>query len=173
MHRTRAEGFLLLTAASIFGPAGCRDQAAGGPPRHTTAAAEAAGPSSPLGVADIAAYVRGRSREILIVRAALDRLRRAGTDSVRRHAALADADAPAVERAGALAAGLPEGRYRDLTTRVDSALLAKGASAASDDPERDDRIPADEWRLLDSLRVDLAVLRSRFEAAAGEEAVAR
>lgn len=113
------------------------------------------------------AYRHGRERELVLMHAALARLRRADGDSGARQAAIRAAAEADIERAGAAAAGLTRERYRALVARVDSVLLERAR-------EETDSAPglvtgagsADDWRLLDSLRVELAVLRSRFGAAA-------
>lgn len=172
MDLKRAEGLLILAAASTLALAGCRDRDASGLPRRLPAAAGNGGSAvpAPLAAADVAAYVRGRSREVALMRGALARLRQAGADGAARRAALRAADSSDLERAGAGAAGLAVAPYRALLARVDAVLLARGPSAGREDgasplPEP---FTADDWRLLDSLRVDLAVLRYRFDAAAGE-----
>jgi len=89
------------------------------------------------------------------MQAALTRLRRAEGDSGVRQSAADAATGDKVERAAAEAAGLPPLIYRDLVTRLDSVLVAHGQEP--------------RWRLLDSLRVELAVLRSRFTATTAAE----
>ena len=111
------------------------------------------------------------------MRGAVARLYEADGDSGAHRAAARATVATEVEGAGATAAGLTNPGYRALVARVDSALLARAAALPDDGDARAGRVsgalPPEEWRLLDSLRVELAVLESRFEAAAGEEAVAR
>jgi len=86
---------------------------------------------------------------------ALARLRHADGDSAAWRVAADATPDDLVERAGAEGAGLPPERYRDLVTRLDSLLVAHG-----EEPR---------WRRLDSLRVELAVVRSRYAATAGDE----
>ncbi len=96
--------------------------------------------------AEAAAYRRGREREIGLLR-----------DALTRHTAVTPATSI---RAGAGAAGLTVDAYQVLVTRVDSALRLRSALAASDSsgPART------EWAELDSLRVELTVLRTRLDA---------
>ena len=129
--------------------------------------------AAPLAASDLTAYARGRSREVALMREALLRLSRAGRDSSSRRAVLR-ASAPVIlEREGAAAAGLPVERYRELVARMDSLLRVRFREVRSGDSAEALRASgsdglADQWLLLDSLRVELAVLRSRFAAAAGE-----
>jgi len=91
------------------------------------------------------AYRRGREREIALLREALARH--------RSFTSLASI------RAGAAAAGLPVDGYQLLVARVDSGLRLRSSVAAdSVGPARA------EWAELDSLRVELKVLRSRLDA---------
>jgi len=176
MNLRRAEGLLILSAASTLALAGCRDRDGSGLPRRAPASASSGGPAAraSLAAADVSAYVRGRSREVALMRGALARLRQAGADGAERRAAMRSADSSELERAGAGAAGLGTAPYRALVARVDAVLLALGPSAGREGGSSPLPAPltADEWRLLDSLRVNLAVLRYRFDAAAGEETAA-
>jgi hypothetical protein len=193
MTLVRTAGLLLVSAASTLACAGCRGHAAVPssasatvPPGGGIAAAGGnAGAGAGAGIAvpgdgyaagaagqaltaaDLLAYRRGREKELVLMHAALERLRRADGDRGARQAAVRTAAEAEVERAGAAAAGLTPERYRALVARVDSVLLerareetdsAKGSASGAGS--------ADDWRLLDSLRVELAVLRSRFGASA-------
>ena len=154
----RAVGLSFLFAALTLACAACRDRDRAAAPHPTNQAAVAPAASArPLSLspADLAAYQRGHERELELMRAALARLRRADGDSgAWRRAADATMEGQ-IERAGAAAAGLTPERYRELVSRLDSLLVEQG------------REPG--WRLLDSLRVELAVLRSRFTATAAGE----
>lgn len=179
MNLKRAGRLLILTAASPLvldgWVTGCRGRGAAVPVHRAEAApAVASTLRPPLDAADLPAYARGRTREVGLMREALGRLGRAGQDTASRHAALRSAEPATLERAGAAAAGLPLERYRDLVTRMDSMLRMRVREARSaNGPEVPGSagrgVSQGEWRLLDSLRVELAVLRSRFAAAAGEE----
>ena len=177
MTLVRTAGLLLLSAASTLACAGCRGRGAGpssasataAPPNAEASRGSVAATTQPaLGAADLAAYRRGCEKELELMRAALVRLRRADGDSGSRLAAVRSATEADVERAGAAAAGVPADRYRDLVVRVDSLLLARGRGESRGIAVAPslESASADEWRLLDSLRVELAVLRSRFGAAA-------
>ncbi len=180
MNLDRAVGLLMVSAASTLACAGCRGRAAV-PSSASATAVAASGAASPesvvsaappvLGAADLAAYRRGHEQELELMRAALARLRRADGDRGSRLAAVRAADATDVERAGAAAAGVSPERYRALVARVDSVLLLRGRAAVGDAASgwMLGAASADEWRLLDSLRVELAVLRSRFGASAEDE----
>lgn len=95
---------------------------------------------------EAAAYLRGREREIGLLR-----------DALTRHTAVAPATSI---RAGAGAAGLTVDAYQLLVARVDSALRLRSAGVTTDSsgPARA------EWAELDSLRVELTVLRTRLDA---------
>lgn len=96
--------------------------------------------------AEATAYRRGREREIGLLR-----------DALARHAALTSASSV---QAGAIAAGLTVDAYQRLVARVDSALRLRSAAAPTDSSG-----PAKaEWAELDSLRVELTVLRTRLDA---------
>jgi len=96
--------------------------------------------------AEAAAYRRGRQREIALLR-----------DALTRHTSLSPAQS---FQAGATAAGLTTGAYQLLVARVDSGLRVRPVMTAADSgsPARA------EWTELDSLRVELTVLRSRLDA---------
>lgn len=106
------------------------------------------------------AYRRGREREITIARAALAR-------AVRTPAGVHQPDLAVLPdlmaREGAAAAGLDTDRYRRVVTRVDSLLRDRESQTSDDRPSG----PRPEWMTLDSLRVELAVLRSRLAAVTG------
>lgn len=124
----------------------CRDR---GRSVTTSVPPEAPGTSAAaylLTVTEAAAYRRGREREITLLREALT-----------RHRSLSPL---ASITAGAAAAGLPIDDYRLLVTRVDSGLRLR-ASLAPPDSGGPGRA---EWAELDSLRVELTVLRSRLDA---------
>jgi len=182
MDLDRTVALVILSAFSTLALAGCRgrDRAAGAlaePARP--AATTAPAPRATLAPADAAAYRRGREREVALMRGAVARLYEADGDSGAHRAAARATVATEVEGAGATAAGLTVPGYRALVARVDSALLARAAAPPADGDasagagRASGALPPEEWRLLDSLRVELAVLESRFAAAAGEEAVAR
>ena len=102
---------------------------------------------------ELIAYRRGREREIALLRAAVARrARNAGpmTDS--------SVTAEALSRDGAAAAGLSVADYAVVVSRVDSALRLRASSGTATSPG------SAEWAVLDSLRVELTVLRSRLEA---------
>jgi len=175
MDLDRTVALVILSAFSTLALAGCRgrERAAGAlasPARPAATAAPA--PRATLAPADAAAYRRGREREVTLMRAAVARLYEADGDSGAHRAAARATVATEVEGAGATAAGLSIRGYRALVARVDSALLARAAAPPDDGDARAGRasgaLPPDEWRLLDSLRVELAVLESRFVAAAGD-----
>ncbi len=88
------------------------------------------------GPADFDAYARGTSAEIRLIRHTLQ----AG-DSITW---------PGVDSVGARAAGLSIERFHALSARVESSLRARAAPG--------------EMQRLDSLRVELMVLRVRAEA---------
>ena len=170
MDLDRSGGMLTLTVAATLVLSGCRDRAPSAmPPATPPAPAGSAWPAAsraPLTAAELAAYARGRERELALLRAALDRLRRPGADSATRTEVVAGVTT-GEEREGAAAAGLAVERYHALVARTDSALRDRGraAGAASEPPNPRDAGSVEEWRRLDSLRVELAVLRTRFEAA--------
>jgi hypothetical protein len=178
MDVNRAGGLLALTVASTLVLSGCRDreppaQARAMPPAPSGASVAPRASRAPITAVELAAYGRGREREVTLMRDALASLRRDGADSSAR-AAAALSEAARVEREGASAAGLAAERYHALVVRLDSVLLARSREAGSPGaaPSHRDAGSAEEWRRLDSLRVELAVLRSRFEAAAVVEGVA-
>lgn len=179
MNLDRAVGLVIMSAASTLALAACRSrdrtvatqQAA--PDLSAAAAAPAARPA--LAPADAAAYRRGREREVALMRDAVARLHAADGDSVARRAAMRATVATEVERSGAAAAGLSPSRYRALVAHVDSALRVRAGALAREGGEADggaagssDALPPAQWRLLDSLRVEWAVLRSRFVAESGD-----
>jgi hypothetical protein len=167
MASARAGGLLIATVASMIVCVGCRGRGSGLPPGASAPAASAgsvAAARPPLTTADRAAYARGREREVALMRTALARLQHADGDSASRRAVVLALAAEGVEREGAAAAGLAPERYRALVARMDSLLRSRGRGAVSPGAGGS----ADEWRLLDSLRVELAVLRSRFAATAGD-----
>jgi hypothetical protein len=172
MPLQRAGGLRLVTAAVTIACASCRDRHPSGPAGGAPASSPAAAPSpAPLTGADLAAYARGREREVALLRGALDRLRRANADSAARREAVLGATLRSVEREGAAAAGLPLERYRALGARMDTVLRSRGQEGASVEgvagaPAAGDSGSRETWRRLDSLRVELAVLRSWFAAAA-------
>lgn len=92
------------------------------------------------------AYRRGREREIALLR-----------EAISRHRSFSPA---ASREAGATAAGLSPDAYEHLVARVDSGLRLRTALPA---PDSTGPVRA-EWAELDSLRVELAVLRSRLDA---------
>ncbi len=96
--------------------------------------------------AEAAAYRRGREREIGLLR-----------DALTRHTSVTPATSI---HAGAGAAGLTVDAYQLLVARVDSALRLRSAVVSTDSsgPART------EWAELDSLRVELTVLRTRLDA---------
>lgn len=166
---------VLVLAASTLTLIGCRDRGPGSA-TSTVAGRTAGGLASHPGAltaADLAEYARGREREVALLRDALRRLGAADGDSSAKRVAMSAAAENRVEGEGALAAGLTPDRYRSLTVLVDSALrgrevvVAGGVAQAARSPSNDAG-SADDWRRLDSLRVELAVLRSRFAAAAGD-----
>ena len=179
MNLNRAGRLLILTAASTLvldgWVTGCRGRGPAMPVRRAQAMPSAGNaPPAPLVATDLTAYARGRSREVALMREALLRLNRAGRDSSSRRAVLRAAAPGLLEREGAAAAGLAVERYRDLVARMDSLLRVRFREVRSGDSAEVLRAigsdgSADQWLLLDSLRVELAVLRSRFAAAAGEE----
>ena len=126
----------------------CRDR--GG----STAAAVAAAPYL-LTAAEATAYRRGRAREIVLLRAALHR-------HIRNPGSATDSSITpqALSRDGAAAAGLSIDDYVVVVSRVDSALRLRSASRTT----TPDAAGNTEWAELDSLRVELTVLRSRLEA---------
>ena len=177
----RAVRSLIATAASTLVLAGCRGHGPSVPSgsagsRTPSADVEPGAPGAPLTVADLEAYQLGEQRELELMRAALEWLRRADGDSAARRVAVLSTAAAGLEREGALAAGLGPDRYRALVARVDSVLRARGRAAASPGAgaggsgagEPGDDGAVTRWRFLDSLRVELAVVRSRFAAAVGE-----
>jgi hypothetical protein len=179
MDLSRAGGLLTLTVAATLVVCSCRDRAPSGMPRTSPPAppAGSVAPRPPLTAGELAAYARGREREVELMRTALERLRRAGADSAARAAAVLMV-ADRVEGEGAMAAGLETERYHALVARMDSVLRARSREAVEVGGAVAVRASRDvgsveEWRRLDSLRVELAVLRSRFEAAAVAEGVAR
>ena len=124
----------------------CRDRGGSGtsvnppPPSPPTAVPYLLVPS------EATAYRRGREREIALLR-----------DAIARHRSITPVSSL---EAGATAAGLSPDAYERLVTRVDSGLRLRTTLAA-----RDSAGPARaEWAELDSLRVELAVLRSRLDA---------
>jgi len=176
MDLYRAGGLLITTAASTLVLSGCRGRHAPQAPRISVPAASAVPVSTPgspsPSVTDLAAYARGRSREVALMRAALAWLQRADGDSTARRAAALAASTVGVEREGASAAGLRPEAYHTLVLRVDSLLLSRGRSrpvAAADSPAASVGGGGSTWRALDSLRVELAVLRSRFIAASEDD----
>src|SRR4051812_19684665 len=101
---------------------------------------------------DVAAYERGRRREIELTSAALELLAQAR--SPQQHAVIEGAaDAERITTAAAKASGLDPNDYRMLVRRVDSTLI--GARRAPTD------LTASR---IDSLRVALVVMRSRLAA---------
>jgi|SRR5690349_16107538 len=126
----------------------CRDHAGGGGGSLTSSASPAPPSGGPylLVPSEAAAYRRGRQREIALLR-----------DALARHTPLTPAQSV---QAGATAAGLTPGAYQLLVARVDSGLRVRMANSATDSnpPARA------EWAELDSLRVELTVLRSRLDA---------
>jgi hypothetical protein len=164
MHFVGAGGTLVVLASVSMAVSGCGDRGVRSAAIPRPGATPAASEMEALASTDLAAYERGRSREVTLMRAAFSRVDRAA-DSLARAAALAAANAAAAgaEREGAAAAGLPEASYRALVRRVDAALrrlpAAQADSVAGTTP--------DEWRRLDSLRVELTVLRSRLAATTG------
>jgi len=176
MDLDRTVALVILSAFSTLALAGCRgrDPAAGSSaaPGRPVAAPPAA--RATLAPADTAAYRRGREREVTLMRAAVTRLYAADGDSGARRAAARTAVTTEVEGAGATAAGLTIARYRALVARVDSALLTRAGAPQDDRGLRggsgraSGALPPEEWQFLDSLRVELAVLQSRFAAAAGD-----
>lgn len=111
----------------------------------------------PAGLADLDAYQRGLVREIAIAR---DQLRELSDSTVR--GAGFGGKGPGLRGStdeGARAAGLPVTAYRGLVSKLDSLLVAHDTLTWS---------PAFAGRalLLDSLRTELIVLRSRLNAEA-------
>lgn len=169
----------MVAAASTLVLAGCRGEgqvvsSRSAPPAVPAGVAAPEGALPRLDPADRAAYARGRRREVALMRAALERLQRADGDSGSRQAAVAALAGADTEREGAAAAGLTPERYHALVERMDSVLRSRGRQAGvpavSNGPiPSGDTGSIEEWHLLDSLRVELAVLRSRFAAAAGDE----
>lgn len=147
-------GRTLILFLGVVSTAHCRarrDPVAGAPAASPPAvpAAPALGGPYLLSASEAAAYRHGREREIALLR-----------DAIAKHARLS---LDTTTRLGAAAAGLPLDAYRLLVARVDSGLRLRAALPAdSSGPARA------EWAELDSLRVELTVLRSRLDALRGQ-----
>jgi hypothetical protein len=135
-----------ILALLVLPPADCRDR--GGSVTTSTPPEAPGTPAAPylLVPSETAAYRRGREREIVLLREALT-----------RHQSFSPL---ASITAGAAAAGLPVNGYRLLVARVDSGLRLRSALA----PEDSSGPGRAEWAELDSLRVELTVLRTRLDA---------
>jgi hypothetical protein len=111
------------------------------------------------------AYQRGKTREIALATTALAVMRRTRDPNARVIVAAGTGEAQ-LEIAGAEAAGIPVSRYRQLVVEVDS-LLAEGDGQVGGGPAAamaTIRTRAAWAPRLDSLRVQLTVLRSRLAA---------
>lgn len=166
----RGAGSVLLVWCAMAG-LGCRRDvpaAVGSVPVSADAVRAEDGVPGP----DVAAYRRGVTREVTLVRAAIATLRRTG-DADERAVVVAGAASERTSIEGARVAGLPLDRYRQLVAVVDSLLLSRGAAAGHSGPA----VPGGSVRggaplagieaSLDSLRVDLVVARSRLAAESG------
>ena len=134
---------VVLMAASLFS---CRDHGGGGGGSVASPVPPAAAPSGGsylIVPSEAVAYRRGREREIGLLREAL-----------ARHTSVPQATSI---QAGAAAAGLSVDAYQLLVARVDSGLRLRSATD-SIEPGRA------EWAELDSLRVELTVLRTQLDA---------
>ena len=126
--------------------------------------------AAPLVVADLVVYGTGVEREAALTRAALTAMRRTG-DPNERAVLAAGAEPGRTSLDGARAAGVPLARYRQVVAAVDSLLVERetreragrevGAAPLSAQTESNSI-----WAVprLDSLRVELVVLRSRLAA---------
>jgi hypothetical protein len=140
-------GRALILALVAVSAIHCRDRgdSVATPAAEPPAQPPAAGGPYLLIPSETAAYRRGREREITLLREAL-----AGHRSLSPLSSI---------MAGAAAAGLPVDGYELLVARVDSGLRLRAAGTA------DASGPAQaEWAELDSLRVELKVLRTRLDA---------
>ncbi|HKR56687.1 MAG TPA: hypothetical protein VJS20_10320 [Gemmatimonadales bacterium] len=137
---------LVMLALLVVSVTHCRERGGSVPSATQVVSTTTPGGLYLLVPSEAAAYRRGREREIGLLR-----------DALTRHTALTPATSI---RAGADAAGLTVDAYQLLVTRVDSALRLRSALATPDSsgPART------EWAELDSLRVELTVLRTRLEA---------
>ena len=145
--RPNQVGRALILALVALSAVHCRHR---GDSLATPVAGASTAPPTPEGpyllvASEAAAYRRGREREIALLRHAL-----------ARHASLPPS---ASISGGAAAAGLTVSAYELLVARVESGLRLRSTSGAdSSGPARA------EWEELDSLRVELTVLRSRLDA---------
>ncbi len=128
------------------------------------------GGAGALGTAELMAYGSGHEREAALARAALAALRRARGEE-ERAILIAGADTLRTLLEGARAAGVRAPRYRRIVSAVDSLLLSREGGRARSPVRSNPRLtPQAEslasWILprLDSLRIELLVLRSRLAA---------
>lgn len=139
---------------------GCRREA--GSSSLVGSAASGLAGQTESGVIDVAAYRRGLTRELALVRAAVAALKRTGNPDERAVLAAGAASERTIVE-GAQAAGLPLERYRRLVAVVDSLLLTKADSVAGGAVREGRAGPAPLGAVagvLDSLRIELVVARS-------------
>lgn len=150
----------LFRVSAVLLALGCQREA--GSSSLVGSAASGLAGQAESGAVDVAAYRRGVTRELALVRAAVAALRRTGSSDERAVLA-AGATSERTVAEGARAAGLPLNRYRRLVAVVDSLLLTK-ADSTMGGPAREGRVgPAPLGAVagvLDSLRIELVVARS-------------
>lgn len=115
---------------------------------------------SQLTNAEVRAYATGRRREIELTGTALQMLSRTG-NAAQRAVLSAGAAADHVEQEGAATAGMRVAEYRLLVARVDTLLRL---SLSLSGPDTSVRLAGSAMHRLDSLRVELTVLRARVNA---------
>jgi hypothetical protein len=155
-----AEG-LVSTVALMLAVACGRERA---PTGSRSAPAVTASAARALEVEDMAAYERGKMREIALANTALTVMQRTRDPNARAIVA-AGAGEEHLDSAGAEAAGIPVRRYRQLVVQVDSVLLKGEEDPGGEASTQTAAQTRAAWLpRLDSLRVQLTVLLSRLAA---------